>query len=266
MTVGTATGEFVAVEGGRVHYVKSGAGPPVLLFHPLGFSTWAWHRVMEPLGRHFTCYALDMLGHGFSDKPSGAFSMLDFAASVAQAMKSLGIARAHVVGNSVGGALGTAVAATYPHRVDRLVLVGAPVWNPLGAADFLKADEANYDETGMPRTRTIDDLKMLPTFVNPQQEWLDKNNETRAQAGLWVRKTMEALAWYDLVARLPSIQASTQVLYGEHDGLREGEEVLRYNIPRATKVVLSGLGHVPQIEDPDAFVNAVLPFLKGETG
>jgi pimeloyl-ACP methyl ester carboxylesterase len=52
------------------------------------------------------------------------------------------------------------------------------------------------------------------------------------------------------------------VMYGEIDRLRDGEELLHNNIPNATKVVLPGLGHIPQIEDPEAFVGALLPFLQ----
>ena len=87
-------------------------------------------------------------------------------------------------------------------------------------------------------------------------------NGTRAQAGVWVRKLMEALAHYDVMSRLPRIQASsTLVMYGEVDRLRDGEDLLHNNIVNASKVVLPGLGHIPQIEDPEAFIGALLPFL-----
>ena len=55
---------------------------------------------------------------------------------------------------------------------------------------------------------------------------------------------------------------ATLVMYGEHDRLREGEEILRNNIVNANKVVLPGLGHIPQIEDPEAFIDALLTFLQ----
>ena len=65
------------------------------------------------------------------------------------------------------------------------------------------------------------------------------------------------------MTRLPMIKASaTMVVYGEVDRLRDGEELLHNNITNAQKVVLSGLGHIPQVEDPEAFLNAVMPFLE----
>ena len=254
--------DFVPVPEGRIHFVKSGSGSPVVLFHPLGTSTWAWHTVMDSLGQRFTCYAFDMLGHGESDKPGKDFAMSDYAQAMDHAMQVMNIHRAHVIGNSVGAVLGVELAASYPDRIDRLVLVGAPVTDPLTAPQRLKEAATRYDDKRMPLPRSREDLKAAKTFVNPRDEWVVKTNELRAQAGAWVWKTQEALAWYDIVSRLPLVKAvSTLVLYGEHDRLRDSEDVLRNNLPNASKVVLPGLGHLPQIEDPEAFISAVLPFL-----
>ena len=92
---------------------------------------------------------------------------------------------------------------------------------------------------------------------------MDLNNESRNQSGIWFIKTLTALAWYDIVARLPHIKAtSAMVMYGEHDFLRDlAEDILRYNLPNCTKVILPDLAHIPQVEDPDTFVehNSAVP-------
>jgi len=143
------------------------------------------------------------------------------------------------------------------------VLVGCPVWSAFSAKDRLKESAGNFDAKGMPKPRTLKSLKESTTFANPRQEWLEANNQSRAKAGVWVGKLMEALAHYDLMSRLPMIKASsTLVLYGEVDRLRDGEELLHNNIVNAQKVVLPGLGHIPQVEDPEAFLGALLPFLE----
>ena len=65
------------------------------------------------------------------------------------------------------------------------------------------------------------------------------------------------------MTRLPLIKSrETLVLYGEHDRLRDGEELLHNNIVNASKTILPGVAHIPQIEDPEAFVDALLEFLK----
>ena len=265
MVVRREVGGYVRVSDGRIYFEKTGAGPAVLMFHPLGTSTWAWSEVMEPMGQHFTCYAFDMLGHARSDKPSRQFTMPDFAASMDEAMDSLGIERAHVVGNSVGSILAAEFAASFPDRVDRLLLVGVPMWDPRTAPQRLQEAAPQYDANALPVPRTREQLIEATTFGrNPKQEWVDKNNELRSQAGAWVLKTVEALSWYDVVPRLPLIKANaTMVLYGELDRLRDGEDLLLNNLRNATRVILPGLGHVPQIEGPEAFVSAVTPFLQG---
>ncbi len=255
--------DAVPTRDGNMHYVKQGSGFPLVMLHPLGTSTWAWHTVIDSMSQHFTCYAFDMLGHGESDKPTRHFNMPDYAQALDDACQLLNIHRGHYVGNSVGACLATEMAASFPDRLDKLVLVGCPVWDPHTAAQRLKDSEDDYKRDGTPKLRTLEGLKERTTFAQPRKEWVDATNETRAQAGVWVKKLSHALAHYDIMARLPMIQTrATLVMYGEHDRLREGEELLHNNITNASKTILPGLGHIPQIEDPEVFVDALLAFLK----
>ena len=253
----------VPTSEGEMHFVKRGAGYPVVLLHPLGTSVWTWEYVLEGIaGAGFTVYAFDMLGHGASDKPGRHFNLPDYAAALDEACQVLNIHRAHLVGNSVGAVLAAETAASFPDRVDKLTLVGAPVWNAFTARERLAEAMGQYDAEGLPLPRTLEGLREATTFARPTEEWLARNNESRARAGVWVRNLMESLAWYDLMSRLPLIKASaTLVLYGEVDRLREGEELLHNNIVGARKVVLPGIGHIPQVEGPEAFLGALLPFL-----
>jgi pimeloyl-ACP methyl ester carboxylesterase len=258
-------GDLVPTPEGDIHFVKQGSGYPLVMLHPLGTSTWAWHTVIDSLSQYYTCYAFDMLGHGESDKPTRHFNLPDYANSLDHACQVLNIHRGHYVGNSVGACLAIEMAASYSDRIDKLALVGCPVWDPRTAAQRLKESEGDYDENGLSKPRTMAQLKARTIFANPRREWLTATNKTRAQAGVWVRNLMESLAYYDVMARLPRIQASaTLVMYGEQDRLRDGEELLHNNIVNASKVVLPGLGHIPQIEDPEAFIGALLAFLQPE--
>ena len=78
---------------------------------------------------------------------------------------------------------------------------------------------------------------------------------------------MESLSYRDIISRLPMIKASaTLVMYGEIDRLRDGEEFTHnniINIINASKTVLPGIDHIPQVEDPERFLGAPLPFLDG---
>ena len=111
------TGSFES----NVH--DQGAGPPVVLIHGSGpgVSAWAnWRPVLPALATRFRVIAPDMVGFGYTDRPAGI--RYDMAAWVAQAldlMDALGVERAHVVGNSFGGALALALAIRKPQRVKR---------------------------------------------------------------------------------------------------------------------------------------------------
>jgi len=255
--------DTVPTPSGSMHFVKKGSGYPVVLLHPLGTSIWTWEGVIDSISQNYTCYAFDMLGHGDSDKPTRHFNLPDYAQALDHACQVLNIHRAHIVGNSVGAVLATETAASFPERVDKLVLVGCPVYDPHTAKDRLKAAANQYDSKGIPKPRTLKSLKESTTFAEPRQEWLDANNQSRAKAGIWVSKLMESLSNYDIMSRLPQVKASsTMVVYGEVDRLSEGADLLLNNIVNAQKVTLPGLGHIPQVEDPEAFLGAVLPFLE----
>jgi len=255
--------DSVPTPEGNMHFVKQGSGYPLVMLHPLGTSTWAWHTVIDSLSQHYTCYAFDMLGHGESDKPNRHFNLPDYAKALDEACQLLNIHRGHYLGNSVGACLATEMAASYPERLDKLVLVGCPVWDPYTASQRLSDTAANYDADGLAKPRTLEEMRTQTTFAEPRQEWVDATNQTRAQAGVWVKNLMDSLAYYDVLSRLPRIKASaTLVMYGEHDRLRDGEELLHNNIANASKKILPGLGHIPQIEDPKTFVDALLSFLQ----
>ena len=236
----------------------------MLLLHSGGQSSWGFEEVIGPLSKEFSCYALDMLGHGESDKPSSNFTWLDIVGSVEHFMDGLNIGRAHIVGASMGAAIAVELAAACPERVDRLVLVGCPVWSLDGAPERIRVRKAVLDEMGMPRPLTLEQLKERGTFANPRPEWVARINELYAKAGQSYYQTTVALAWYDIISRLHHVKASsTLIIYGEHDPTKDGGEILLHNIISARKVVMPGLAHHPATEDPTAFLAEVTSFLKG---
>ena len=258
--------EIVQTREGNMHFVKQGTGFPLIMLHPNGSSTWVWQWAMDSLRRQYTCYAFDMIGHGESDKPTRHYiSMPDHAQALNDACQQLNINRAHFVGNSVGASLAVEMAAGFPERVDKIVLVGCPVWNPHNVAQRLEDTAGDSDENHLPKPRTLQELKQRSTFVNPRQEWLEATNKSHAQAGVSVGEVRHALAHYDIMARLPLVKArATLVMYGEHDRRRGVGDLLYNNIRNSSKAFLPGTGHVPQVEDPEGFADMVASFLKLE--
>ncbi|HEY8944819.1 MAG TPA: alpha/beta hydrolase [Polyangiaceae bacterium] len=116
------------VSGGvlRLHAVIGGEGPPLLLVHGWPENWYAWRLLMPALARHFEVIAVDQRGMGLSDKPPDGYDTGTLAGDLVALMDSLGHERFAVVGHDTGFAIGYALAADHPHRVDRLALADIP--------------------------------------------------------------------------------------------------------------------------------------------
>ena len=117
--------QFVTLHGHRRAFVKVGSGPAVLLLHGLGCDHTTWDAVIEPLSRHYTVIAPDLLGHGQSDKPRADYTLGGFANGMRDLLTVLGIDKATVVGHSFGGGVAMQFAYQFPERTERLMLVAS---------------------------------------------------------------------------------------------------------------------------------------------
>jgi pimeloyl-ACP methyl ester carboxylesterase len=118
----------VLAGGHRIAYLESGPadGPTVILLHGLASDADTWDKAVGPLGeRGVHVYAVDLIGHGESDKPDGSYLLTDFAESLGCVMDALGLPSATLCGHSFGGAIAMYFGSRNPERVDRVVLVSA---------------------------------------------------------------------------------------------------------------------------------------------
>jgi pimeloyl-ACP methyl ester carboxylesterase len=251
--------QSIKLDEGRLSYLAGGQGPPLLLLHSLGVSSESWSKVVEPLAENYSVYAWDMMGHGDSDKPPRNFLIKDYARNVLQFSDRLGLHQPTLCGNSVGALIALEVAAAHPEKVKALVLVGCPCWDAWGRLERLMLSASNYDSAGNPLPATKEQLAMSYTRVTGELiKWVDQQ---RARAGLWMKKTMIAIALYDAISRLPVVRCPTLVVFGSNDLLREREKVLLEGISGAKHAVVPDAGHLPQIDNPEGFLQTVKPFL-----
>lgn len=273
-------GQFITVDGVRLHYLDGGAltgdRPPVLLLHGFGASTTSWQHTMPALASHERVLALDLPGHGYSERvTTSTYTMRRTADLVAGFLTALDIGRVVVVGNSMGGAVALQLAISHPRRVARLVVVDAAI----GSADTRRPP------AGLMRLLTAGPLGralVYYTFGNPAfarrglaLSYADPTRLTdrafnRYLAPLRVRGTARALVAMttsppdsDLPHRLATITAPTLILWGANDRLiplATGER-LRDLIPGSRLTILPGCGHLPQEECPALFHAALSPFL-----
>jgi pimeloyl-ACP methyl ester carboxylesterase len=122
----TFTSRYVDAGGLRQHVVIGGQGPALLLIHGWPENWYAWRLVMPTLAEHFTVVAVDQRGIGLTEKPAGGYDAGTLANDLVALMDALGHDRFAVVGHDIGLVIAYALAADYPSRVDRAVLLEVP--------------------------------------------------------------------------------------------------------------------------------------------
>jgi pimeloyl-ACP methyl ester carboxylesterase len=152
----------VLAGGHAIAYQEAGPadGPVVLLLHGLASDADTWDKALQPLAGHgLRVFAVDLLGHGQSDKPDTDYLLDDFADSLARFLDAVGIERATLCGHSFGGAIAMFFGTRYPERVERVVLVSAGGLgrevHPLLRAATLRAAPALLRVATGPRLRRL---------------------------------------------------------------------------------------------------------------
>jgi len=251
--------------GVRMHYAAQGRsyGVPTVFLHGFTDSWFSFSRLLPLLSRdRFWAIAPDQRGHGDSDRPPRGYSVDDFATDLVAFLDALGIERANLVGHSLSSVIARRVAARYPERVDRLVLVGAiatpvrPVINELRDAIQDLADPVPED--------FIRDFQASTIHVPVPERFFNGvvGASKKLPARVW-RSILDALLVADDSQSLASITAPTLLIWGEQDAyfLRREQQFLVQGIPDARLTVYEDTGHSPQWERPEQFARHVQSFL-----
>lgn len=262
------------VFGGRIALYRAGpanAAEAVVLIHGLGKAAARdWEHVIPALAQRYAVYAVDLPGFGYSDKGNHHYSPDNMARAV-DAVLTARVGRPFtLVGHSMGGAVAIAYAATYPQRVDRLVLVDvAGVLHRSVYAEFL-ARAAAQRAVGL-------DSPWYESMVRAIQQKAEvvplRGDLVLERAGVRqriLRGDPNAIAAFALVEHdftndLREISAPTLIIWGGEDRiapLRTGQAIAA-SIPLARMVVLEGLGHAPMVEAPTRFNPVLLEELDG---
>ena len=116
-------GDYVTIDGHKIHYVKKGdKGEAIMLHHGIPSSSFLWRKVQDRLAQDFTVYAHDMLGYGKSDKPAVAdYTWTAQADRLAKLMDALGIPKANIVGHDQGGGVTLIFCARHQEKVSRYI-------------------------------------------------------------------------------------------------------------------------------------------------
>jgi 2-hydroxy-6-oxonona-2,4-dienedioate hydrolase len=254
----------VDVGGVRTRVLQAGSGPDLILLHGTGGHLEAYARDIAGLARSFRVTAYDMVGHGWSDLPDTPYTIDVLSDHLIGLMDALGISRAHLSGESLGGWVTAWTAAYHPDRVDRLVL-NTP-GNIANKPEVMAAVQDPSDATVRRRVEFLfhhkemvtDELVNLRRSVYSRDGFLRAINNTLVLQDPEVRKDF---AWDP--SWVGKVTAPTLLLWTEHDptgGLDEAAMLLDW-LPDARLHVIADAGHWPQWEKPDQFLGAHHDFL-----
>jgi pimeloyl-ACP methyl ester carboxylesterase len=284
-----STGQFVTTRHGRIHLQQVGPtdAPPVVLIH--GTAAWSglWRATMERLAAHnLRVIAIDVPPFGFSDRPEPPdYSRAAQADRIADTLTALGIDRAILVGHSFGAGPTVETVLRHPQKVRGLVLVaGALAISDGGASDptgplawvldqpWLRDKLVATTATNPFLTRTL-----LATMLHRKERAtaeiaailqvpMTLRNSTHDLGG-WLKSFLspDRTALSADRGRYAEIKVPTRLIWGDQDTLTplsQGHDIQGL-IAGSGIVVMPGIGHIPQVEDPENFAKILADALAG---
>jgi pimeloyl-ACP methyl ester carboxylesterase len=261
---------WVQVAGRPVNVVDIGEGDPIVFIHGLSGAWVNWLENIPHFAREHRVIAMDLPGFGHSPMPADRISISGYGRMVDELLDTLGIDRAVIVGNSMGGFIGAEVAIQFSTRVERLVLVSAaglsiehqrnePVLRALERTESILIFSGGWTATRSdilarrPRMR-----RQIMRLVAHRPEQLPAPliaEQVRGSGKPGFVPAMDALTGYPIRDRLGEIECPVLVVWGEDDRLVPVRDAYEFGrlIPHAQVVVWPETGHVAMLERPGAF-------------
>jgi pimeloyl-ACP methyl ester carboxylesterase len=244
-------------DGVKLHYEVHGSGPALLLTHGYSSTSAMWKGQIEALSKDHQLVLWDMRGHGQSDYPDdpAAYSEALTVADMAALLDEIGAESAIVGGLSLGGYMSLAFYRAHPERVRALLIIDTgPGFKNDDARD---AWNKRAHETGDAFER--EGLAVLQSLSRERStvSHRDASGLARAARGMLAQRNAR------VIESLPGIRVPTLVVVGADDApFLAASDYMAAKIPGAKKVVIPAAGHAVNIDQPQAFVEAVLPFLE----
>jgi pimeloyl-ACP methyl ester carboxylesterase len=275
-------GAEVTVPGGRILHLPDGDlqmvdkgprdTPPIVLIHCFSCGLNYWDGMMPRLGRSHRVVAIDLLGHGGSEKPGSGYTPENQAKLIAEALERLDIKDATVVGHSLGGAVGVALIQQNPELVDRLTIVDMPPDNSYGDLGFI-AGLAFQPVIGEALWRIKPDFSVrdglgvafAPGYDVPDAFVEDVKRLTYTAYDESPIGTEDFLDADPLDRRMKATGKPLMVLIGaEEQIINDPQRALdQYaKVPEAETHLIAGAGHSPNVERPALTAKLVLDFAK----
>jgi pimeloyl-ACP methyl ester carboxylesterase len=278
-------GVAFSYRGHTVYYREQGTGDVLVCIHGFPTASWDWHRIWPELVKRFRVIALDMIGFGFSDKPKDyAYSLRDQATLHERLLDTLGIRHVHILAHDYGDTVAQELLARHEDRLKfgqqgieiksvcllnggifpethRPLLIQKLLMSPLGplVSRFVSESSfrASFSAIFAPPTRPSDnELREFWTLIR-------HNDGARIMHNI-IRYMRERRVYRERwVGVLQNTRVPLRMINGAVDPVSGAQVVARYRelIPNPDIVVLETIGHYPQVEDPQAVLDAFFAFV-----
>lgn len=257
----------IIANGISINYTLEGpaSAPVVTLSHSLATNLSMWDPQIPALASRYRVLRYDTRGHGGTDAPEGAYSLDQLAEDARALLRALGIGRTHFVGLSMGGFIGQILALKYSQMLQSLVLCDTtsrvpadakPMWDERMRVAQSQGMEPHVEPT-IGRWFTAPFREQRPDVVNPVRAMI------RATQPAGYIGCCHAIATLDLTDRLQAISVPTLVIVGEEDPGTPvaASRTIHERIKGSELVILKSASHLSNVEQPEAFNQAVTGFL-----
>ncbi|GAC1508610.1 MAG: 3-oxoadipate enol-lactonase [Candidatus Dormibacteraceae bacterium] len=256
----------VSAGGQSIAYRMAGKGPPLVLLHGFLGDSRCWRSQLAGLADRFTVVAWDAPGAGSSPDPAESFTLADWAHILTEFLDAIGIQRAHVLGLSWGGMLAQELHRIDPSRIDRLVLADTYAgWKGSLPEDMVEKRRARcYRDALRPRQEIVAEWVPAEFFSNASPQLSAEMAAVVADFHpIGFRLMAKSLADTDTTPVLETITVPTLLLWGDDDRRSPLSVAVRFHaaIPHSELRVISGAGHVSNMEQPGVFNANVVRFL-----
>lgn len=262
-------------ESARMHYLESGKGEALILIHTAGQSLFTFRGIFHKLAMVYHVYAVDLMGHGYSERPEFFdHSSASHAESIIAFMDALGIERAHLVGFSMGALYALEAARRYPEQVMSVTALspgGVTSSMPL-AVRMMESALFGGIASRLFRVRTVekllDDCLFDHTVIGPHEVEQYYKCACDQEARRAIRLTVSSAGEKELMETLSEIKTPVLVVSSDKDrwhSLEHGEAYANA-IENAQFVRVRNAGHLLHEEKPDRLVEIVRAFIPAGYG
>jgi len=260
----------IQIHGNKIRYLEysnfnSTEEETLVLLHGIGASAERWSKVIPFFHEHFRTIVPDIIGFGYSDKPTVEYNIPYFVKFLKDFLNRVGVKSACIAGSSFGGLVAAEFAVNDSNMINKLILV-----SPAGTMKTSTKTLEEYILASLYPThdnvwRAFNNMAFDPRTVTEETilEFIDRMKLPNAKYAFM--STMLAIRnTTDLASRLSKVKSPTMIIWGQNDEMIPVKYSEDYrNIPNSNVKVIPRCGHTPFTEKPELFSKIAIDFLKG---